>query len=141
MSSDDRLPIKYIFRRERWVDRIYGSGLEFTTGQTRVVPRDLGLKLLRHTDTFTLDIDALPPLEPTEAEQTQAALDAAAKEKEEEARRQDELFAMHDSIDAMDKAALSRFVSDKFQLDLDQSLSIDDMRIEAKALIDRFGPT
>jgi len=49
----EKVAVKYIGRKEPWIDRLYGSKLPFNKGQVRVVPSNLALRLLRHQDLFT----------------------------------------------------------------------------------------
>lgn len=136
--NEPQIPVKYIFRRPRWVDNIYGSGLEFTTGQTRIVPESLALKFLRHTDTFVLDEETQAPIKTIEQE-TDEALAAAQRSADERAKRDDQLYESYLLIDQMGKEPLAQYVRDRFALALDETADIDAMRVEAKALIDRFG--
>ena len=136
------IAVKYIFRRPRWVDRIYGTELEFVTGQTRLLPHDLALKFLRHTDTFEIDagfVDTAPAKSPQQ--QTDEALEDAEAARKAQQEREQEIFMLHDQIDQMDKDALAQYAHDKFNVPLNKRHSIADLRVEAKALVDRFGVT
>lgn len=136
--NEPPIPVKYIFRRPRWVDNIYGSGLEFTTNQTRVLPESLALKFLRHTDTFVRDDAHVVTLKTTEQE-TQEAVAAAEARANEQAARDQQKFEVFLLLDQMEKEPLAQYVRERFALSLDETANIDAMRIEAKALIDRFG--
>ena len=138
-----QIPVQYIFRRARWVDTIYGTGLVFVTSQTRLLPEDIALKFLRHKDTFKIDtefVDAsAPKTEQQQTDETLAEIEAQRKQAEEvEAER----FELFDRIDQMaTKDALAQFAADKFAVTLNKRDSIPDLRVEVKALIDRFGAT
>lgn len=148
--NEPQIPVKYIFRRPRWVDNVYGSRLAFVNeegaaqgldgAQTRLVPESLALKLLRHTDTFVRDDapEAAAPVKTTEQD-TQETLDAAALAKKDKDARDEQSFEAHLLIDQMDKETLTQYVRERFALSLEETADIDAMRVEAKALIDRFG--
>jgi len=51
----EKVAVKYIGRKEPWIDRLYGSKLPFHKEQVRVVPSSLALRLLRHEDLFTTE--------------------------------------------------------------------------------------
>lgn len=138
--NEPLIPVKYVFRRPRWVDRIYGTNLEFVTDQVRMLPESMALKFLRHTDTFVLGEPQ--PVEPTTPEQeTAQALEKADAERKEREEQEQQMFALYDQLNVMDKPSIARFVREKFQIELPETLSIEDMRVEATTLIDRFGAT
>jgi hypothetical protein len=138
-EQKQEIGVKYIFRRPRWVDNIYGTGLVFVTGQTRFLPHDLALKFLRHTDTFERDDAKAPPTKTEEQLAAEALAKVEAERKAQEALQQ-KVFDIHDQIDRMDdKVSLARFAKDSYNLPLDETQPIEAMRVEAKALVDRFG--
>lgn len=142
MAEPTQLPVKYIFRRPKWKDTIYGTGLEFEIGQTRVLPRDLALKFLRHTDTFELDEEALAKgiPEPTPEQVTAEAVALQAKKKEDDEAAQAEVFQVHDQIERMGtKEMVAEFALTKYNIPLDKRHTLEALRAEAKGLVDRFG--
>jgi hypothetical protein len=152
MTKQAEIPVKYIFRRPRWVDNIYGTGLSFVNAegaaqgldgqQTRLMPEDLALKFLRHKDTFEVDAEYVPPGTPTKTPQQEVDEAVALREKEAEAerQRQQEIFDVHDQIDRMPSVPdLARYAAEKYTVTLDQAKPIDELRVEVKGLVDRFG--
>jgi type IV secretory pathway VirB10-like protein len=147
------IAVKYIFRRPRWVDTIYGTGLEFTTDQVRKLPAHLALKFLRHTDTF-VRADALPPEQQQErqqeltdeqrreleaAKEQQELLEAKKKQQEDEAAYEQARHDLMQQFEAMTKDALVAFAREKYDVTLDKSLNKEALKAEARSLVDRFG--
>jgi tRNA U34 2-thiouridine synthase MnmA/TrmU len=134
------IAVRYIFRRPFWKDNVYGSGLTFTTDQVRTLPHDLARKFLRHTDTFEEVTGEAGKAKPKTAEQeTAEAVQADKKKKAEQATREQDLHDLHDQLGQMNKESVLRFAAEKFNTPLDKKHSVDQLRLEAKALVDRFG--
>lgn len=136
--SETEIAVKYIFRRPRWKDNLYGSGLEFTTGQTRMLPSALALKLLRHGDTFARDTEFVPTPKTTEQETTEL-LEQAEKRKDDENHVENQRLDLYAHIDRMDKDAIGKFAREHYRVEVDRRRGIDALRTQAKELIDRFG--
>jgi hypothetical protein len=146
------IAVKYIFRRPRWVDAIYGTGLEFTTGQVRKLPAELALKFLRHTDTFVRA--EAPPEQQHErqqqltdaqrrelevAKEQQELLEAKKKQQEDEAAYEQARHDLMQQFEAMTKDALIAFAREKYDVVLDKSMNKEGLKAEARSLVDRFG--
>lgn len=145
--------VTYIGKEDPFEDRNYGSNLQFVPGQTRSVPVALAARFLAHTDCFE---------EPAKADEAAAVKTAATKAKKEESepkkdddtdavlkkqkededakrKKQDEVFMLHNQIDAMTKADIVEFVRTNFKETLDMKMAKGDMQAQAKSLVDRFG--
>lgn len=75
MSDPTKTPIKYIGHDELYIDRIYGTGLEFAPGQTRDVDFEPARRMLQHTDLFELSTST--ELSAREALAVRSAMEAA----------------------------------------------------------------
>ena len=75
--------VKYVGIRPDWEDNLYSTGLYFTQGQTRVVPKRVADLFARHPDMF--EIGAAQAA----ADDTQALLDAADNKAEEQTKQED----------------------------------------------------
>ena len=127
--------IEYIGRRPRWKDSIYGTGLDFESGQVRTVPFDLAKKFLRHVDLFA---ESPVSEDPKPKDDTEHLLESARKEAEAKENRQLD-FEVIDRINQMDKAMLEKFASERFSINLDKRKSIEKLREEVIGHVDRFG--
>ena len=128
--------VKFIHKSDEWVDQIYGTGLIFKNGQTRYLPLEVALKLLRHQDLFAAP-DADDPA-PTSAD-SDAVLDAAKAETKRLHDEENAFMDLHDSVAQMGKDELAHFALSNFQQTLDKRQSVDKLRTETKEFIDRFG--
>lgn len=151
MSSQEQTTIQYIGRREFWSDRLYGTGLVFKAKQKRALPAPIARKLLRHVDLFNeVESDAgkeadkapkddAPKNKQASVDDTQQLLDEqAAKNKDKEAE-QNELTALYDTVNTMDKDQLKEFAQTHYQQKINRSKSVENLRIEVNGMIDRFG--
>ena len=122
-------PIRYIGARPNYTEGTYGSKIEFTQGETVLVPDDLALKLLKHPDVYELgDItaDAQPAIIPAPNPN---------QEPEEDVQAARDLVANMDTIDALVDYAAINFAGRK----LDKRQSIPKLRREVTRLIDLYG--
>lgn len=138
-------PVKYIGRRPEWHDRLYNTGLYFTTGQTRAVPFEVARKFLRHADLFergTLE-QAPPALAPAAGndlqDDTQRLMEKARLEQEQRTSKQQEIQAVYDEIDRMGKEGVIDFANQRYQQKLKKADRLADLQSQAKALVDQFG--
>lgn len=132
--------VTYIGRRPEWTDRVYGSGIGFTAGQTRNLPQLLAKKLLRHGDLF--EAAALAPSEPAPAaatDDTAALLAAAQKTKDEQQDEQGKLQDLYDQVSLMTKEALNQFANTNYRQTLNPRDSVATMREKVIGLIDQYG--
>lgn len=137
------VPVKYIGRRAEWYDRLYGTGLMFSAGQTRNLPTDIARQLLRHADLF--EKADKPALETADGEavtvddDTARLLEQGKKAEDAKHEQQVSIQDLYDQIDQMDKASLESFASTKYRIDLDKRKSVDNLRTQVKQLVDQFG--
>ena len=137
------VPVKYIGPRAEWYDRLYGTGLMFSSGQTRNLPTDIARQLLRHGDLF--EKADQPPFETADGEAVTADDDTARLleqgKQAEDAKHEQQVSIqdLYDQIDQMDKSSLESFASTKYRIDLDKRKSVDSLRAQVKQLVDQFG--
>lgn len=132
--------VEFIGKRA-WNDRLYGSGLAFVPGQVRRVPGDLARKLLRHADLFKAAPEdvATAQAAPLPADDTAAQLAEAAKTQAERDALENQRQNMIDTISTMDKDALQDFARNNYRVSIPKTLSVENMRAKAAALVDQFG--
>ena len=146
MTTPNTVAVQYVGRRESFRDHLYGTGLTFTQGQTRALPPEIARKFLRHLDQFTkAHVDAAEQAQATEPatdsdpDGTKAALELAAKDKDEanslETQRQD----LIDTITHMPKAALIEFARNNYRQELDKAQKLDALRDQVRGFVDQFG--
>ena len=142
--------IMYIGFRQFWEDTIYGTGLTFEKGQVRNVPPSIAMRLLRHSDAFrehkqhdgigeTSEPDT-GQQDRDEQDDTQELLEQAEKQEQEhkdDANRNYEALQMIDNLST--KAAVAEFAETHYQAKINQRLSLDNMRAELRALVEKFG--
>lgn len=142
--------IMYIGFRQFWEDTIYGTGLTFEKGQVRNVPPSIAMRLLRHSDAFRehkqpddsgdAAQDDAGQQDQDEQDDTQELLEQAEKQEQEhkdEADRNYEALQMIDNLST--KAAVAEFAETHYQAKINQRLSLDNMRAELRALVEKFG--
>lgn len=116
------LPVKYIGPREHYVDGTYSTYINFTKGETRMVPADVARKMYSHPDVYVpgdivADVADVKPEPSTE----------------------DTLQDMRDSIASMNKDAVANFVKSNFNQEVDKRQSVAAIRSQAIGLVDQFG--
>lgn len=137
------VPVKYIGPRAEWYDRLYGTGLMFSSGQTRNLPTDIARQLLRHGDLF--EKADQPPFETADGEavtvddDTARLLEQGKQAEDAKHEQQVSIQDLYDQIDQMDKSSLESFASTKYRIDLDKRKSVDNLRAQVKQLVDQFG--
>jgi metal-dependent amidase/aminoacylase/carboxypeptidase family protein len=151
MTSTTTVAVQYIGRRPTFRDHLFGTGLNFEQGQTRELPPEVARKFLRHADQFAEaaaeQAAAKPkgkaaekgPVDDTDPDGTKAALEQAAKQKDQlddkERQRQD----LMDTIAHMPKAGLIEFARNNYRQELDKSLKVDALREQVRSFVDQFG--
>lgn len=131
------VPVKYVGRRPEFFDRIYGSGLFFDQGQTRLLPAELARKLLRHADLF--ERAEADPADPQQEDDTAEILEEATRKQSDLKVEQSVIQDLRDSVQSMDKDALSLFASTNYRQIIDRRRSVETLREEVLGFIDRFG--
>lgn len=124
------IPIKYVGRRSRHPENLYGTGAVFGFGQVINFPDEIAAKLLKHSDVYQR-ADTAPADAPTVE-----VVEPKRGEQEEEAQNMDDLLR---SVDNMDKDALERFAMTHFSIDLDKRKSVSALRQQVKTSIEQFG--
>jgi hypothetical protein len=134
------VPVKYIGRRDSFVDRIYGSLLKFEKDQVRSVPADLARNFLRHQDQFERGPEQ--PADATDgpaADDTGGQLEALAKKKAEEDAKENELQGLRDQVARMGKAALKSFALTHYRQKVDEAKTVGELRQDVTQMINAFG--
>ena len=134
-ATQSLVPVKYVGRRPDFFDRIYGSGLFFDQGQTRWIPAELARKLLRHADLFERGEEDLEASE----DDTAKILEESAREQDAQRIDQSAIQDLRDSVQSMDKDALSHFAGTNYRQIIDRRRSVEALREEVLGFIDRFG--
>ena len=144
--------VTYVGRETPFTDRLYGTRLTFEPGQTRLLPAALAARLLRHTDVFEPGNATQPDAAASKAartpknespktdkDDTQAVLEQAAKDKDEQEAALSQRQNLVDEVNNMDKEALKSFAQEKYGQPLSKSLSVENMRARVTGLIDQYG--
>ncbi len=123
------IPIKYIGKRETYREGTYGSGIVFTKGQTiNIEDDDLARKLLRHPDQYE------------RGDTKQAVETTASKAKDTTSKEDDDpLQETRDAIATMNKGAIKDFVKTRFNVDVDMTNKVGELRMQAIGLLDQYG--
>lgn len=129
-STDGSTPIKYIGRRESYIENAYGSKLVFTIGETKLVPAELASKLLMHPDVYVLgDVVTSPGF----------VIDEPAAKSNTEQDQANALQDIRDTINIMDKDALEQFARFHFKVDIDKRRSAVHLRQLVTQMVDQYG--
>lgn len=120
-------PVKYIGVRKDYTDGTYGTRISWTQGQTKLVPSDKAILMLKHKDVYTEgDVDGaetgvtnVTPKEEMSEEELQAARDAVANM----------------GLEALRTYAFANFSGHK----LHHKISEANARQQVIGLIDQFG--
>lgn len=119
----EKVAVKYIGKRETYIDGTYGSRIAFTKGQSVLVPADLAAKMLRHPDVYAKG----------------DAKKAEVVEVQEQPVVDEDSQAIRDRIAVMDKTALESFVKTTYRMDIDKRKSVESLRQQAINLVDQYG--
>ncbi len=143
-ATAGRVLVKYIGARPEWSDRLYGSGLSFTTGQERAVPELIASKLLKHVDLFEQGAAAESaqgesPAEDVSTDDTDCQIAAAKRQQEELDKELNRVQDIHDQVNSMEKDSLKEFAFTNFKQKLDMRKSVEDLRATVHQHIDQFG--
>lgn len=124
------MPVKYVGRRPIYVEGAYGSKLVFAAEETKLVPADLAVKLLRHPDVYVLgDVVTSPGAVSVEMP------------KSTDRTPEEVLQDIRDSINIMDKESLESFARFHFKVDLDKRRSSAHLRQLVTQMVDQYGVT
>lgn len=136
------IAVKYTGNNEpHFVDHIYGSGLTFEKGQTRLVPPLLAASFLQHSDVFEAgDEKSVPKAKAKSAEDdTQEFLDK--REAEEKALREmdDNRYSLFNQLESMDKAGLLEWSLVNYKQKLPGNYGVPKLLDMAKGFVDQYG--
>lgn len=140
-----QVTVKYIGRRESWSDRLYGTGLNFTTGQVRTVPAQVARNLLRHRDLFedqSQDAAVLvvePEADVDPVDDTAALLQQAQQQQQDELANQNALQDLRDRVMQMDKQTLEDFAKVSYRQEIDKRRGLGALREQVIGFIDQYG--
>ena len=137
MQAVQKVGVKYIGRRPSFHDRLFGTGLDFAAGQTRMVPLDTARRFFAHASEFELDATAVAAA--VQADDTDDLMDKAKAKQELDAKELDELQYLRDQVTRMAKPELQVIAKTKYGQDLDARASVQRMRDQVVNLMDRFG--
>lgn len=118
----DTVSIKYIGPRPEYTDGVYGTRITWAKGESKMVPADKALAMLKHPDVYV----------PGEAGAPTPKLPA---DKDPEDNVQD----LRDSIASMSKEAVLTYAQTHFNMKLDKRQSVEKLRTEATRLVDQYG--
>ena len=165
MTNTQDVAVTYTGTDDPFKDRIYRSGLTFTPGQTRLVPVTLAQRFLRHSDVFKEGEAAKPKAakvaddqgkqpEPTQQPDAQAAtststeppkddtkqvLDQQKQEQDTQRQQEDARFALLDSLESMDRAAVISWADLHYKQKIPGNMSVGKARDIAKGFINQYG--
>lgn len=136
------IPVKYIGRRPEWHDRVYGTGLYFSTEQTRNLPPEIARRLLRHIDLF--EKAEAPVVEAatdpvSQDDDTAKLLEQGKQEQQDQHAVQTQLQDLYDQVEQMGKDSLIEFASTKYRQNLSKRDSVATLRGQVRQFIDQFG--
>lgn len=151
MTTSQDVAVTYTGTDDPFKDRIYRSGLTFTPGQTRLVPATLAQRFLRHSDVFKEGEAAKPAKKDadqgkqpaTEQEKpvddTKQVLEQQQQEQTDQRQQEDARFAILDSIEAMDRAAVIAWADQHYRQKIPGNLSVAKARELARGFVDQYG--
>ena len=146
MTTSQDVAVTYIGTDNPFKDRIYRSGLTFTPGQTRLVPLTLAQRFLRHSDEFKegeAGKAKAAKVADTSTEQpkddTKEILENQVQEKDELREQENARFALLDSIDSMDRAAVISWADLHYKQKIPGNMSVGKARDIAKGFINQYG--
>lgn len=138
-----QVAVQYIGRRPNWSDRVYDTGLAFTSDQVRILPEHIARFFLRHPDLFKKVelpepvVQAAAPAAPTDDTAELMAKAKVQKAKKDDVQR--EIQEVYDQIDRMDKDGLIQMASTKYQQGLNKQAKVETLRAKVRGLVDQFG--
>lgn len=120
------MQIKYVGKRPRYADGIYGTG-EWEQGQTKPVPAATAALMLRHRDQYQ------------ESEEPSFNTCGAVFEMEYTPEDADMDQDFRDLINTMNKEQLAQFALEKFQAKLPRNMRLENARSKVIGLLDQYG--
>lgn len=145
MTQSTDVAVTYTGTDDPYKDRIYRSGLTFTPGQTRVLPAPLAARFLRHSDVFKETDEAKAKAakpakvpEPSDHDTAQV-LEQQKQHQDEQRQQEDARFALLDSIESMDRAAVISWADQHYRQKIPGNVSVAKARELARGYIDQYG--
>lgn len=122
-------PVKYIGVRKDYTDGTYGTRISWTQGQTKLVPADKAILMLKHADVYTEgDVDG--------------AVTGVVNQTPKEEMSEEDLQAARDAVANMNLEALRLYASANFAgYKLHHKISEANARTAVLGLIDQYGTT
>lgn len=133
----EAIRIKYVGRRPFYREGCYGSSLEFAKGESRLVHRDLAVKLLRHPDVYVMD-EAQPGGGSSSQDVADVEVAGTPKPPEQVENTLTDEALLHVST-LPDNESLEQYSMQQWNLKLDKRKSIDSNRAEVEARISMYG--
>lgn len=128
------LPVKYVGKRPTYKEGMYGSGLVFEQGQTKLLPADLARKLLGHPDVYAMG--TIENAQSGVIDDQDGAKRKAAETEEDEHQR----FMTVQALKTMNRAHMAKYAKQNFNMQLDpEAMQPDEMRAKIIQLLDQFG--
>ena len=144
-AQQQGIGVTYVGREDPFKDRIYRSGLTFTSGQTRLVPSALAQRFLRHSDVFTPagesveKVDAPKAGAQTPVDDTAQLLDQSQKTEDDQREQENVRFALLDQLDSMDKQGLIDWAETQYKQKVPGNLGEAKVRERVKGFVDQYG--
>lgn len=131
VSDTGKIAVRYIGKREHYVDGAYGTHIRFTKGESVLVPAAKAALMLQHPDVY----------EPGAIEQAAepVAQEQPGKPKDEEDKREQEREDLRQQIALMDAKALRAFAKTHFNKSFPGAAGLDKIRAEVNTLFEQYG--
>ena len=104
--------VVYTGRERPFVDRIYGTHLDWMPGQARALAPELAARFLRHKDCFKQGKVKEAQAAKAPVDDTKQKLQETDKRDEEQREEQDDKFALIEELKQMDAAALKSWAKE-----------------------------
>ena len=130
--------VVYIGRERPFVDRIYGTRLDWMPGQARAVPAALAAKFLRHRDCFKQG-KAQAKQDKPPVDDTAQKLEEAARRDEAKREEQDGKFLLIEQLSQMDAAALKGWLKEHTGESVKGNPSLATLQQRARDWVEQFG--
>ena len=116
--------VQYISERPSHVDNLYKTG-EWETGETKEVPDDVGRRMVKHADVYSV---------------SRVAATSRVVIKQDEPTEQEKMQETYDLVNAMTEDSIRTFVKTQFNRSLDGRIKdIGKLRAAAINLVDMYG--
>jgi len=133
VANKGYVPIRYIGRRDIHTDNLYGTGLTWMKGETKLVTEAQASMLLKHADVY----------EPGEFdEETGSVPPPASNADDDKVDEEDAHQDVRDAISQMTgKRQVLKFIKETFGIKVEDSAkkSVDALKSEAISMVDQFG--